>query len=273
MRTILLHVEDDASLDARMQSALSLARATSGHVTCVYATPVDAYLAFDSFGGVFVMERIMEAIGEQEAAVKARVEAKMGSEDVSWDYCQATGTIPQVLLSYGALADIIVAGRKQDGSTVRGARLGQLGNIVMKSRVPVLIPGDGAQFDPAGKAVIAWNDSYEAANAVRSSLALLKMASSVEVLRFDEPDKQADERFPSTRLLEYLSRHDIHAELKVDNIESDFVGAALVAEAVDTGASHLVLGGYGHSRISEYLFGGVTRAMLESSPVNVVIAH
>jgi nucleotide-binding universal stress UspA family protein len=273
MRTILLHVDDDASLEARMQCALSLARATSGHVTCVHATPVEAYVAFDSFGGVFVMEKIMEAIGEQEAAVKARVEAKFRSEDVSWDYSQATGSIPQVLLSYGALADIIISGRKRDSGKARGAGLGQLGDIVMKSRVPVLIPGDGAKFDPSGKAVIAWNDSYEAANAVRSSLPLLKLAASVEILRFDEPAKQADERFPSTRLLEYLSRHDIHADLKVDTIESGFVGEALVASAVDGGASHMILGGYGHSRISEYLFGGVTRALLEFSPINLVIAH
>ena len=71
MRTILLHVDDDASLEARMQCALSLARATSGHVTCVHATPVEAYVAFDSFGGVFVMEKVMEALDEQEASVQA----------------------------------------------------------------------------------------------------------------------------------------------------------------------------------------------------------
>jgi nucleotide-binding universal stress UspA family protein len=273
MRSILLHVEDDPSLEARMQTALSLARATSGHVTCLHATPIEAYVAFDSFGGVFVMEKILEALSDREAAVQAQVEAKFRNEDVSWDYRKATGSIVQVLLSYGALADVIITGRTHRGGKGDRAILGQLGDVIMKSRVPVLIPTDvGTAFDPSGKAVIGWNDSYEAANAVRTALPLLKHASSVDVFRVEEPAKQKDELFPSTRLLEYLSRHDIHADLKVEP-EADFVAAALLEAALDGGASYLVLGGYGHSRISQYLFGGVTRAMLEASPVNLVIAH
>ena len=274
MRSILLHVEDDASLDARMQTALSLARATSGHVTCVYATPIEAYVAFDTFGGVFVMEKVIEALNEQEASVQARVEEHFRKEDVSWDYRKSTGSIPRVVLSYAALADVIVSGRtKWEGKEGRAAR-DRLGDIVMKSRTPVLIPGyEGADFDPVGKAAIAWNDSYEAANAVRSSLPLLKYAASVEVFRINEPSEQRDDLFPATRLLEYLSRHEIHADLKEDSVEPEFIPEALIGMAVDSGTSHIVLGGYGHSRFGEYLFGGVTRSMLESSPVNLLIAH
>ncbi len=50
MRSILLHVEDLESLETRMQAALSLGRATNGHVTCLHATPIEAYVAFDAFG-------------------------------------------------------------------------------------------------------------------------------------------------------------------------------------------------------------------------------
>lgn len=274
MRSILLHVENDASLGPRMQTALSLARATGGHVTCVHATPIEAYVAFDTFGGVFVMEKVMEALGEQEAVLQAEVETTFRKEDVSWDFRKSTGSIVQVLLSYSALADVIVTGRTlHDGKSNRAA-LGRLGDIVMKSRVPVVIPSEsGADFNPSGKAVIAWNDSYEAANAVRAAVPLLKLASAVDVFRIEEAAKQVDSLFPSTRLLEYLSRHGIHANLKVESIDRAFVGEALVAAAFDGGASHLVLGGYGHSRISEYVFGGVTRAVLESCPVNLVMAH
>jgi nucleotide-binding universal stress UspA family protein len=274
MRSILLHVDDDPSLEARLQTALSLARTTNGHITCVHATPVDAYVAFDSFGGVFVMEKVMEALGEQEAAVQARVEATLRAEDVGWDYRQSTGSVTHVLLSYAALADVIVTGRSERAGVPDRAILGPLGDIVMKSRVPVLIPGrDGPAFDPCGKAVIAWNESYEAANAVRGALPLLKHAASVDVIRIEEPAASRDKLFPSTRLLEYLSRHDVHAELVIETIESQFVGEALASLALDGGASYMVLGGYGHSRISEYIFGGVTRALLKSSPVSLVIAH
>jgi nucleotide-binding universal stress UspA family protein len=273
MRSILLHVEDDPSLEARVQTALSLARTTSGHVTCLHITPIEAYVAFDSFGGVFVMEKVLEALTDQEDALHARVEAAFRKEDVSWDYRKSTGSVVQVLLSYGALADVIVTGRVHRGGKSERAALGQLGDVIMKSRVPVLItPDAGAVFDPSGKAVIGWNDSYEAANAVRSALPLLKYASNVEVISVEEPAEKNAALFPSTRLLEYLSRHDINAELTVEK-EVDFVSETLLAAALDGGASYLVLGGFGHSRIREYVFGGVTRAMLESSPVNLVIAH
>ena len=273
MRSILLHVEDDASLEGRVQTALSLARATNGHITCLHTTPIEAYVAFDSFGGVFVMEKVLEALTDQEAVLQARVEAKLLKEDVSWDYRSSTGSVANVLLSYGALADVIITGRTRRGGKGARAALGQLGDVIMKSRVPVLIPSEtAAGFDPAGTAVIGWNDSYEAANAVRTALPLLKYASNVDVIRVEEPAKQDDGMFPSTRLLEYLSRHDIHADLKVEH-DVDFVPETLLAAALTGNASYLVLGGYGHSRISEYIFGGVTRALLESSPVNLVIAH
>jgi nucleotide-binding universal stress UspA family protein len=273
MRSILLHVEEDPSLEARIQTALSLARTTSGHVTCLHTTPIEAYVAFDSFGGVFVMEKVFEALTNQEEALQARVEATFRKEDVSWDYRKSTGSVVQVLLSYGTLADVIVTGRVHRGGKGDRVALAQLGDIIMKSRVPILItPDAGAAFDPSGKAIIGWNDSYEAANAVRTALPLLKYASSVEVISVEEPAKKNDALFPSTRLLEYLSRHDINADLKVEE-EGDFVPETLLAAALDGDASYLVLGGFGHSRIREYVFGGVTRAMLESSPVSLVIAH
>jgi nucleotide-binding universal stress UspA family protein len=177
------------------------------------------------------------------------------------------------LLSYGALADVIITGRIHRGGKGDRVALGQLGDVIMKSRVPVLIPTEAAAaFDPSGAAIIGWNDSYEAANAVRTALPLLQYASSVDVIRIEEPAKQDDGLFPSTRLLEYLSRHDIHADLTVEH-GVDMVCETLLAAALARGAAYLVLGGYGHSRISEYIFGGVTRALLESSPVNLVIAH
>jgi nucleotide-binding universal stress UspA family protein len=97
----------------------------------------------------------------------------------------------------------------------------------------------------------------------------------VKVVRIDE-DK--DEAFPATILLEYLSRHGIHAELKVETSrpeawDDDFPYARLVANADQMNAAYMVMGGYSHSRISEFMFGGLTRSVLAGSPVPVFIAH
>jgi nucleotide-binding universal stress UspA family protein len=123
--------------------------------------------------------------------------------------------------------------------------------------------------------VIAWDGSYEAADAVRSSIGMLKRASGVHVVQVTE---EKEELFPSTRLLEYLSRHGIHAELTVEAVEElqaeeEFVPDILVARALSLNAAYIVMGGYNHSRIGEYIFGGVTRTMLSASPIPIVIAR
>jgi nucleotide-binding universal stress UspA family protein len=125
------------------------------------------------------------------------------------------------------------------------------------------------EWDPTGTAVIAWNGSYEAANAVRNAVPLLKMASDVRVVEFSE---KKERQFPSTMLLEYLSRHGIHGQLEA-RATKEPLDEALVryAEGVDAGL--IVMGGYGHSRAGEFLFGGVTRSLLKDSPIALLIAH
>lgn len=275
-KTILVHVQNDETVDTRLESALALARAYSAHVECLHVTPVQAYVAFDSFGGVFVMNKVIDALEEQETALRVRIEAKLGNEDVSWNYVQVTGDIPNQLVSHAALADLLVTGREPCRNDYAGSTIGLLGDLISRSRTPILIPGNGNErCDPSGPALIAWDGSYEAANAVRSSIGMLKRASSVHVVQVAE---EKDETFPGTRLLEYLSRHGIHAELTVEAVEEmqevrEYVPDILVGRALAVNAAYMVMGGYNHSRIGEYIFGGVTRTMLSASPIPIVIAR
>ena len=98
---------------------------------------------------------------------------------------------------------------------------------------------------------------------------MLRMASQVRVVRFTE---NKDVAFPDTRLVEYLSRHGISAELDVRAVRNDFVDD-LVEYARVYSAQYVVMGGYSHSRAGEFLFGGVTRALLHACPVTLVLAH
>jgi nucleotide-binding universal stress UspA family protein len=165
-----------------------------------------------------------------------------------------------------------VTGREPHRTDFAGPTIGLLGELLHRSRTPLFIPADdGAPVDPTGTALIAWDGSYEAANAVRAAVGLLKIASQVRVLQIHEKE---DEAFPGTKLLEYLSRHGIHAELFTESAASkEFVSDALVAHARAIGAAYLVMGGYNHSRVGEFVFGGVTRSLLKSSPVPLLIAH
>jgi nucleotide-binding universal stress UspA family protein len=276
IKTILLHVQNEESLGRTLETALSLARACKAHLSCLHVTPIQAYVAFDSFGGVFVMNDVFKAIEGEEKLLKDRIQSELANEDVTWDYTQSTGDVPGQLIGRAALADLIVTSRQPKSVDFQGPTIGILGDLLHRSRTPLfLVADDGKVCDPTGPALIAWNGSLEAANAVRSAVGLLKLASEVRVLRIDE---QQDEVFPSIVLLEYLSRHGIHAELKVQTVhpnagEADFVFECLNAEARHMHAAYVVMGGYSHSRLSEYAFGGLTRSMLAASSIPLFIAH
>ena len=275
-KTILVHAQDDETLNSRLESALSLARCYDAHLACLHITPGQAYVAYDSFGGVFVMGEVIKALEEQEMTLRAKVEAKLGKEDVSWDYTQITGEIATSLISRASLADLIVTGREPQQIEFAGSTMGLLGDLISRSRTPIFVAVEGkTPCDPSGPAVIAWDGSYEAADVVRSSIGMLKRASGVHVVQVTE---EKDELFPSTRLLEYLSRHGIHAELTIEVVEElqaeqEFVPDILVARALSLNAAYIVMGGYNHSRIGEYIFGGVTRTLLSASPIPIVIAR
>ena len=276
VKTILLHVQNDEAIGQTLETALSLARACEAHLDCLHVTPIQAYVAMDSFGGVFVMGDVFKAVEEEEGLIKGRLKAELSKEDVSWDYTQTTGDVPSQLIGRAALADLIVTSRQARRTDFQGSTIGILGDLLHRSRTPLFVAADDGKVpDPTGSVLIAWNGSFEAANAVRSAIGLLKLASDVRILRIDE---EKDEAFPSTRLLEYLSRHGIHAELKVETAhpdarDIDFMSARLNAEAERMKAEYIVMGGYSHSRVSEYMFGGLTRSMLAGSSIPLFIAH
>lgn len=279
IKTILLHLLDDEFHDQRIESGLSLARACSAHLAFLHVTPSEAYVAFDKFGGILVMNDVMRRIDERDAELKRNVEERLAREDVSWDYQQVTGSIAPTLLGRASLADLLVIAREPPHDNYVAPAIGFLGDLIDRSRTPLFIPAFPQQsFDATGPAIIAWDGSIEAANAVRSALGLLRLSSEVRVVRISE--KRTDDRktFPATDVLEYLSRHGIHAQLSVvdppaGHPDQDVLSGMIVAEAMACGANYIVMGGYSHNRVAEYVFGGVTRTLLKECPVPLVIAH
>ena len=270
IKTILFHVHDDESVMDRLQLALSLARACGAHLHCMHVTPIQAYTVVDAFGGTFVSGDIIGAFEEEAAKLRKRIEAQLQIEDIVWDYEEITGELVPHLVQSAALSDILITGREPREREFGGPAVTLIGDLLAQVRTPLLVTGDTLrEFDPFAPAVIAWNGSYEAANAVRGAVPLLQLASKVSVVQFSE---KKDRRFPSTMLLEYLSRHGIAAELEARTTSGE-LDTALVNYADRLGAGLIVMGGYSHSRAGEFLFGGMTRALLRDCPIPLVISH
>jgi nucleotide-binding universal stress UspA family protein len=270
IKTILFHIHDDDAVMDRLQVVLSLARACGAHVNCLHVTPIQAYTVVDTFGGTFVNQEIVAAFEQQAAKLRKEIETQLKLEDVAWTYEEITGELVPHLVQLAALADLLITGREPQEREFGGPAITLIGDLLEHISTPILVIGNAkADFDPLAPAVVAWNGSYEAANAVRVAVPLLRLASKVAVVQFSEKRQR---RFPSTALLEYLSRQGIHAEMET-RATSGAINEALVSYAERLGAGVIVMGGYSHSRAGEFLFGGVTRTLLKDCPVTLVISR
>lgn len=270
IKTILFSVHNDDGLANRIQVALSMARAFGAHLHLLHVTPIEAYTVTDAYA-TFVSAEILKVLEKESANLKEKLEQQLSKEDVSWDYEELTGVLMPHLMQRAALADVVLTGRQPYEREFAGPAITLLGDMLHRIRTPLFIVGDEARdFDPFGRAIVAWNGSYEAASALRAAVPMLRLASQVRLISVQEPKEK---QFPSTAALEYLSRHGIHAELVQRPCLEDSVQEELVDEATDDQADYMVMGGYGHSRAGEFLFGGVTRSFLKECPVSLLITH
>ena len=178
------------------------------------------------------------------------------------------GRAPDEVAARARVCDLVLMGRVSDESGFDWRMT--LEAALMESGRPILLlPAE--RHKASGKRVaIAWNGSIEAAHAATAALPFLSQAERVLIL--SSADKVPVEP-PVEALAEWLGRHGIRAEQKYVALGSWPVGEQLVGEAAGVGADFVVMGGYGHSRMRETIFGGATRAVLNESRLPVLLAH
>jgi len=107
MKNILLLIHDDPGEEARLQAALDLTRAVSGHVTCLDIMQVPVLVGADYLMADAALALQTDAC-ERQAANRARMQARIVREDIAWNWINATGDIAPLLTNQSRLADIIV---------------------------------------------------------------------------------------------------------------------------------------------------------------------
>lgn len=260
MRSILVFADRGPAMDARLETGLSLARAMNGHVSVLVDTPVTRYISMDPMGGSYLAsDALQQAIADDDAQAAA-IEARLSGEDVPFDVVRSEAEALDALAANARLADCVVLSRSS----------GLAGELALVSRCPVLVVDEDAPLSaPVARACIAWDGGDEAAHALRAAAPLLATGSEVHVLTV----KEKPGGFPATDALRYLARHGISAELH-ELARTGSTEETIAAAAARLQAELLVMGAYGHSRMREYLFGGVTRYFLEDcrSPA-LLLAH
>lgn len=266
VKNILLLVHDDAGQEARVQVALDLTRAMSGHLNCLDAVQMPVMV--DSYAGTG-LSILLEEEQDRESENKARTQPRLTAEGISWSWTDATGDLADCVVEAARTADVIVLNRSLDAFPAPDMRHVAT-EVLKRSRALVVAVSDNIRaFNAAGKAMIAWDGSERAMAAVQRAVPLVSLASEVKLLQVGKIGEYA---IPAEDAATYLSRHGINAEVQLAP-EPDSIAVAIRQEADRFGAAYLVMGAYSHRPAREAIFGGVTRAMLSACSLPLVLGH
>lgn len=147
--------------------------------------------------------------------------------------------------------------------------------VLFGSGRPVLVYPEDHEWAPGdnfGVVAVAWDGSARAARAVADAMPILERAREVRVLVVSDEKPQAVPAVADD-LIRHLARHGVTAALDVRSAVGRTIGGALVEHVAAHGVELLVMGGFGHARLREFVLGGATAAVLEAPPCPVLMAH
>jgi nucleotide-binding universal stress UspA family protein len=269
-------IVDNAGERRAAKVAAELARVSEAHLTGI-ALAVDplvpVYTVAAPIPTEFIVAAHEQGVEEANAALAAfdaigsaagvTTESRL-AESISGDFSS--------VIRNAILTDLVVVGQ-DDPDHEEPLRAALIEEILFQAGLPVLlVPYSGAREFHADKAVIAWNGSPQAARAVRAAMPLLALSKSVLVAIVDEGAPPPDEA-RGADIGAYLARHGLKVEVRTISNAHEGAGQALLNLADDEEATWLVMGAYGHSRIRQFLLGGVTRSILGRATIPVLMAH
>jgi len=147
------------------------------------------------------------------------------------------------------------------------------GEAVLRLGRPALVVPNGVGTLRGERVVIGWKDTRESRRAVRDAIPFLQQASQVIIVEACGPGEQGAALGRLEDIAGYLAQHRIKAGSKVLLEQKGSGAEQLLRVAEEEDADLLVTGGYGHSRLGELIFGGMTRELLASSPICCLMSH
>lgn len=267
MKNVLLMVHADSGEEGRYQTALDLTRALNGHLTCVDVF-VPQVIADDYYMGSGSAIMMADELAV-ERAHGAKLQERLARENVSWNWIDAAGGLSARVTDAAGLADVIVSSRQ--GDRLLDPNLHRVTtDLVFANPQPIVAaPATSRGVDWHGKALVGWDGSRAAMAALRGAAPLLALADAVELVEID--DRMSGPAAEDAAV--YLSRHGVASTI-VRRHSHDRPVAELIERHADAiGAAYIVMGAYGHGRVRELFFGGVTRQLMTTSAYPLVLAH
>lgn len=281
-KTIITVLTDAALVAPTLAEAEALAARSDAHldVLCLGVDRTQAGFYYGGYGGAsaILMEQSMARAQGEATEVENAVRAYLKTSTIRWsceaDVAQITDISHRIGLR-ARFADVAVLPRPYGKD--RGSELEAVAEACLfNGAVPTLIvPGgaDAPQVAAPKRILVGWNESPEAMSAIRAALPMMLEAEKVHVVVVDPPAHGPNRSDPGGPVSQFLARHGVKTEIDVLSKTLPRVSDVLMRHAVDMQADMLVMGGYGHSRFREAVFGGATRNLLETTTLPLFMAH
>jgi nucleotide-binding universal stress UspA family protein len=283
IKDVLVHVDGSSRSAAILDFAAGLAGRHSARLTALYVMELPTPTLFYGDPGAFVDARLIDQLvmdfREKSMTAAARVEQKFSErtrrDGLAGEWRMVEGFTAETVALHARYADLAILGQRNPSDASLAAAGDVVGTALLSSGRPVLALPYAGNFPAAGRNVlVAWKSTREAARAVNDALPLLRGAETVTVLAIN-PDRGigGDGDVPAADIALHLARHGIKASAAHTPAKEVPEGDALLNYASDIEADLIVAGGYGHSRMRELAFGGVTRTLLTSMTVPIFLSH
>ncbi len=291
-KTILTHMTGTDCDQPVLTMASQVAQLFSGHLECLRVVADSTALVMQAAQMDLVTSTMLaDALNvveqqNREDTRRARVtlaefckqedvvfdDKPSGAEGVSAHWREKTGDAFDELTSHARFHDLVVLA----GGTERKGRLPPegIGQIIVGCGRPVLLAAEKPRKSLAKTIAIAWKNTPEAARAVTAAMPLLSKAERIEVLSANEEDVRAMECVDfSDSIVRQLRWHGLNAYSHFVIPAGRIIPNAILETAHGLNADLLVMGGYGHSRLREFIFGGFTRRILDGVDLPVLVFH
>jgi nucleotide-binding universal stress UspA family protein len=261
--------------DAAAQFAISIAARFGAHIAGIAFAydPVITPTVMDGLSATWVDAQRAENRATAQEAVD-RFEATAKREGLSAEHRIVDADLGLAATLFGRIArcfDLAVVGQTDPERVLPDDLL--IEALLFESGRPALVvPYIQQEALKLSHVLVCWDGSHNAARAVADSLPFLMRAEKVEIVTVASGDGKTDE-LAGADLGEHLARHGLNVEVKRLVAARVDISNVILSYTADCSADFIVMGGYGHSRLREFVLGGATRGMLQSMTVPVLMAH
>lgn len=273
-KDLVVFVEEPEGRDQRIAFAAALADAWHAHLIATFVVDrleLDPHAGFAIGSGLAQMiQRHAMDVAEAQKQARLAFERELDRRGISGEWRVSEGEDGEALMLHARHASLAVVGPPTPVPH-RMTTLGMSRDLIFASGRPtLLVPLDWPPERRPRRIVVGWNGSREATRAIADALPFLVDASQVHLVVVPEAGAAPFGHEPGADMARHLVRHGVPVVL--EQCEGEDAGDVLLERCRALDADLLVMGAVGRSRISEFVFGGATRSVIEHAPIPVLLS-